>query len=119
MEQEFIAQTTLDQMVGNDQEQLLKALIPYLPQRHQSLFSLYAKALEFSNTVALFQNRQPTMQAASLSGSPLDLLNDVRQYCFGKSKDMLDQMVNMIAMVEMLKMMNSATPVDGCENERQ
>lgn len=119
MEQEFVAQTALDQLVGNDQEQLLKALIPYLPQRQQSLFSLYAKALEFSNTVALFRNRQPAMQAASLPGSPLDFLNDVRQYCFGKSKDMLDQMVNMIAMVEMLKMMNSTTSVDGCENERQ
>lgn len=54
MESEFIAQTALDQMVGTDQGQLLKALIPYLPPREQQLFSLYAKAKEFSNTVNLF-----------------------------------------------------------------
>ena len=29
MDQEYIAQTALDQMVGTDQGQLLKALIPY------------------------------------------------------------------------------------------
>ena len=38
MESEFIAQTALDQMVGTDQGQLLKALIPYLPPREQQLF---------------------------------------------------------------------------------
>ena len=33
MDQEYIAQTALDQMVGTDQGQLLKALIPYFPPR--------------------------------------------------------------------------------------
>ena len=56
MESEFIAQTALDQMVGTDQGQLLKALIPYLPPRcsrpitnnTKSLLSLYSGHKVFS-----------------------------------------------------------------------
>ncbi|MFR8312675.1 MAG: hypothetical protein ACLVBP_10205 [Ruminococcus sp.] len=54
MDQEYIAQTALDQMVGTDQGQLLKALIPYFPPRQQQFLSVFAKARELSNTVALF-----------------------------------------------------------------
>lgn len=54
MEQEYIAQTALDQMVGTDQGQLLKALIPYFPPRQQQFLSVFAKAKELSNTLALF-----------------------------------------------------------------
>lgn len=31
MEQDFIARTTLDEMVESDRNQMLKAMIPYLP----------------------------------------------------------------------------------------
>lgn len=58
MDQEYIAQTALDQMVGTDQGQLLKALIPYFPPRQQQFLSVFAKARELSNTVALLQSRQ-------------------------------------------------------------
>lgn len=40
MDQEYIAQTALDQMVGTDQGQLLKALIPYFPPRQQQFLSV-------------------------------------------------------------------------------
>lgn len=121
MEQEYIIQTALDQMVGSDQDQLLKALIPYLPQKHQQLLSIYTKAREFSNTVALFQaSPKPVqMQAASLEAQPLDILNDVRQYCFGNSRKTLDQMINMLSVLEMVKIMNAIPPEDNCKEERQ
>ena len=44
MEQDHIPLTALDQMVGSNQEQLLKALIPYLPPGPQQFLSLFAKA---------------------------------------------------------------------------
>ena len=72
MEQDHIPLTALDQMVGGNQEQLLKALIPYLPPGPQQFLSLFAKAKEFSNTIALFGYGHPTpMQAASVSSQPL------------------------------------------------
>ena len=67
MDQEYIAQTALDQMVGTDQGQLLKALIPYFPPRQQQFLSVFAKARELSNTVALFTKPSEAMhiQAAA------------------------------------------------------
>lgn len=120
MDPEFIAQTALDQMVGTDQGQLLKALIPYLPPREQQVLSLYAKAREFSNTVSLFGSQsQPMRMQAAPAAQPVDMLNDLRRYCFGNTRRTLDQITNMMAMVEMIKVMNSAVPEDSCEEERQ
>lgn len=122
MEPEFIAQTALDQMVITDQGQLLKALIPYLPPREQQLFSLYAKAKEFSNTLNLFgsgSQAQPMRMQAVSASQPVDILNDLRRYCFGNTRRALDQITNMMAMAEMIKVMNSTIPEDSCEEERQ
>ena len=38
MEQEPIARTALDEMVESDQDQMLKAMIPYLPSSGQRVF---------------------------------------------------------------------------------
>ena len=62
MDQEYIAQTALDQMVGTDQGQLLKALIPYFPPRQQQFLYVFGKARELSNTVALFTKPSEAMQ---------------------------------------------------------
>ena len=121
MEQEYIAQTALDQMVGTDQGQLLKALIPYFPPRQQQLLSVFAKARELSNTMTLFNRPSAAMQiqAASVPAQPLDIINDLRHYCFGDTRKTLDQITNMMTMVEMLKVMNMPSPEDNCEEERQ
>ena len=121
MDQEYIAQTALDQMVGTDQGQLLKALIPYFPPRQQQLLSVFAKAREFSNTVALFKNPPAAMhiQAATAPVQPLDIISDLRHYCFGNTRKTLDQITNMMTMVEMLRVMNEPSAEDNCEEERQ
>ena len=43
MEQEPIARTALDEMVESDQDQMLKAMIPYLPSSGQRFLSVYTK----------------------------------------------------------------------------
>ena len=97
MDQEYIAQTALDQMVGTDQGQLLKALIPYFPPRQQQFLSVFAKARELSNTVALFTKPSEAMQiqAAAAPAQPLEVINDLRRYCFGDIRKTLDQITNM------------------------
>ena len=114
MDQEYIAQTALDQMVGTDQGQLLKALIPYFPPRQQQFLSV-------SNTVALFTKPSEAMQiqAAAAPAQPLEVINDLRRYCFGDIRKTLDQITNMMTMAEMLRMMNEPSPEDNCEEERQ
>ena len=116
MDQEYIAQTALDQMVGTDQGQLLKALIPYFPPRQQQFLSVFAKAREL-----LFTKPSEAMQiqAAAAPAQPLEVINDLRRYCFGDIRKTLDQITNMMTMAEMLRMINEPSPEDNCEEERQ
>lgn len=109
MEQKFISQTAFDQMVGSDQNQMMKAMIPYLPPKGQQILSVFTKAMELSSTLALFSpaNTGMQMQAAGVSDTPpLEIINDIRRFCYGESRHRLDQMVNMLAVVQMLQLMN-------------
>lgn len=38
--------------------------------------------------------------------NPVDIVNDIRSFCYGPSRYKLNQMVNMMAMVQMLQLMN-------------
>lgn len=112
MNDEYIAQTTLDQMVGSDRDQLLKAAIPYLPPKGQQIFSIYTKARELSNTLSIFGSMDSRMEMCAASApdlQPADVLNDIRRYCYGDSRKMLDEMVNMMAVVQMLKIMRDSS----------
>ena len=64
MEQDFVARTALDEMVESDRNQMLKAMIPYLPASGQQFLSMYVKTQELINTMTLFKNRKnyPDMQ---------------------------------------------------------
>ena len=66
MEQEPIARTALDEMVESDQDQMLKAMIPYLPSSGQRFLSVYTKVRELRNTMSLFQSSLPVFPAPIL-----------------------------------------------------
>lgn len=108
MEQNFPSQTALDQITGSDTTQLLKAAVPYLPSKAQQFFSVYAKARELSNTINAFsgQKQDSQLHAASLNMTdPLDALNDIRRFCYGKSRQQLDQILNTMAIFQMAQLM--------------
>ena len=108
MNDDHIAQTLLDQMVSSDRGQLIKAAIPYLPPKGQQIFSVYEKAAELLNTVSIFgrSDSESSLSAMSIPAQdPMDMINDIRSFCYGPSRDKLNQMVNMMAMVQMLQLM--------------
>lgn len=108
MNDNHIAQTLLDQMVSSDRGQLIKAAIPYLPPKGQQIFSVYEKAAELLNTVSIFgrSDSESSLSAMSIPAQdPMDMINDIRSFCYGPSRDKLNQMVNMMAMVQMLQLM--------------
>ena len=108
MNDDHIAQTLLDQMVSSDRGQLIKAAIPYLPPKGQQSFSVYEKAAELLNTVSIFgrSGSESSLSAMSIPAQdPMDMINDIRSFCYGPSRDKLNQMVNMMAMVQMLQLM--------------
>ena len=94
MEQDFLSQTALDQITGSDTTQFLKAAVPYLPPKAQQFFSVYAKAQELSNTISVFSGRKQD-----------DALNDIRRFCYGKSRQQLDQILNTMAIFQMVQLM--------------
>jgi hypothetical protein len=101
-EDPLYAQTALDQMVGDEVSQLLKAAIPYLPARHQQIVSIYAKARELSNAVSLFSPEGDTVRIQAQSEEPVDsleMLKDIQRFCYGNSKSMLTQAINLISML--------------------
>lgn len=109
MEQDFIAKTALDEMVENDRNQMLKAMIPYLPASGQQFLSMYTKTQELMNTMFLFQSPKNSadLQAASLPGAdPLEMLQDIRKCCCGESRRQIDHIINLMATIQMLRIMN-------------
>ena len=114
MEEEMISQTRFDQLVSDDQSQMLKAFIPYLPPRSQQVLSVFTKVRELSNTMALFQGRPPEMQiCASPSASPSELLNDIRKFSYGRSREQIDQISNFLVMMQLMQVMNSSDTEEG------
>ena len=58
-------------------------------------------------TVVAFGTSAPELSAMSIpSREPMEMLNDIRSFCYGSSKKQLDQIVNMMAMIQMLQLMN-------------
>lgn len=120
MENEFISQTPLDQMVSDDQSQMLKAALPYLPQSGQRFVSLYTKIQELSNTLRLFASTGQDISICEQppqSTSPLEMIQDIRRFCYGNSRNQLDRMCNMMSMIQIIQLMNSNTEKEGEENE--
>ena len=107
MDQENIAQTALDQMVSDDQGQLLKAAVPYLPLQGQQMISIYSKLQELFNTIRLFSpDRQGMQSCAAAASDPLEVLQDLRRFSYGQSRQMLDHTADMIALIEIMKVIN-------------
>lgn len=105
MEQGVISQTALDQLVCSEQSQMLKALIPYTSSQSQRFLALYAKLTELQNTLALFSGAQNDVQICSMKKKtdPLEMLEDVQQFSYGKSRQQLDQIKDMLVMLQLLK----------------
>ena len=107
-EPDSISQTFLDQMVSTDRGQMLKAAIPYLPPSGRRIVSLYTKAQEFANTVSLFSGNSNEVEICSAPAQdtdPLAMLQDIRRYCYGESRRNMDQIINMMALVQMMQIM--------------
>lgn len=117
MEEEMIAQTRFDQLVSDDQSQILKACIPYLSPRSQQLLSVFTKVRELSNTLSLFQGNQPELQICSSPAvSPSELLNDIRHFSYGKSREQLDQISNFLVMLQLMQVMNQSESEEISQN---
>ena len=108
-------QCLLDEMVAEDSVEMLKAALPYLPARGQSLVSVFAKFLELQNTIRLFQAPSQNMQICAQSHSrtsPLEMLTACSKVCHGPVKEQLDGMINTLAVLQMFELTQTPASSD-------
>lgn len=97
----------LDEMVAEDQVEVLKAAMPYLPPSGQRFVSVYAKFLELSNTIRLFSKPEPTGQMQTqeyIEPDPLEMLSACSKVCHGPVRERIDSLINTLAMVQLLEL---------------
>lgn len=97
--------TALDAIATENHLQMIKAAIPYIGGGEQRFISVYVKYLELMNTISFFRNSDSDdMKACSLtaqSNSPLDMLNDIRDYCSEEEKETVDVFINIINSIQL------------------
>lgn len=106
----------LDDMVNEDSVQILKAALPYLPTSGQSFISIFAKFLEFQNTIRLFHTTRGTMNLSAQSQEktdPLEMLTACSKVCHGPMKERLDNIINTLIMLQMFDLSQKPLSPDG------
>ena len=103
-EQRSDNRTILDQMVSQDQIQVMKAALPYVPPSGQRFLSVMAKMMELQNIMNFYDHSNFSVNACSAgAGQPdmLDILADIRNYCEGEEQAFLDQWIQIISAMEL------------------
>ena len=104
---EQVSQTAFDQLVCSEQCQMLKAVLPYLPFQGQQILASYAKIRELRNTLSFYAKPQNEMQMCAMSSSdPTEIIENIRRFSYGQSRKQLDQVINMIAVVQLMQTIN-------------
>lgn len=112
MEESLHSMTPLDEMVGRDDLQMLKAMVPYLSRQGQQFVSVYSKFMELRNTLSLFSSPMQAMSAAEghKSATPVEMLTDIRRFLGKENQGKIDQLIETFAMLQMLDAMQEPQP---------
>lgn len=91
--------TAFDAAIQNHQLEIIKAAIPYINTTEQRMISVYVKASELMDTISIFQKPNNSISICSQetgSGSPLDMLNDIKAVCTNTEKETINMIVNFL-----------------------
>jgi len=104
--------TILDQMISQDNIQIMKAALPYLPSSGQRSLSIFAKMMELQNTISLFSNPQSDMSICAVedeASDPMDMLKNIRSVCKKPMQEKIDTIINTFVMIELFKISQDST----------
>ena len=95
----------LDTLIQSRELQMLKAVVPYLQESRQKMFSMAIKMIELQRTMQLF-DAESEMQAEELhicsneseSERMRHMLNALREYCTPKEQETIDTIINFFDM---------------------
>ena len=103
----------LDTLIQNRPIQMLKAIVPYLYEPQQRMFSMMIRMIELQRTMQLF-DAAPEMQAQELricsNESPTErthqILNVLREYCTPQERDQIDMILNILDLTSVTGIFN-------------
>ena len=105
--------TPLDCIVSDDQMQMLKTILPYLPPAQAKLLAILTKWQELTRVLEMYPDQTDTLQAMSMSFKPPDetqLLDELKLYGGKKGKQLADgvtQMLDMFQLISLMQVMDS------------
>lgn len=105
-EKNYIKMTPLDEALAAGGMQIVKGMLSYLPLKEQKMAAIYIKFMEFLNTVAYFKEEPKDLSActASIDMTTLpEILKKVRVYGTKEDCAMIDQIIQLLDTMEMLK----------------
>ena len=100
--------TPFDILVTSSELQMMKLLLPYIPDFYQRFLAFFIKFSELQNTIRYFNPSGRGHSKDSFrkeTSSPIDILEDLRPY-IGKDAETLDfsQMGDLSGMMDMMNM---------------
>ncbi len=101
--------TPFDNQLCDPSLQMIKLLIPYLPQKNQRILAIYIKFIEFQNALSSFRVFRTKKHSTE------DMLNEIRPYLPSEVFTSIDQILNMMSMMEMIKSMSDSDNSDPTE----
>ncbi len=110
---DHIPMTPLDCIVSDDQMQMLKTILPYLPPAQAKLLAILTKWQELTRVLEMYPDQTDTLQAMSTSFKPPDetqLLDELKLYGGKKGKQLADgvtQMLDMFQLISLMQVMDS------------
>ncbi|MCD7736289.1 MAG: hypothetical protein LUI07_04905 [Lachnospiraceae bacterium] len=97
--------TELDQISNQNHLQLIKAMIPHLPAGRQKTISMLVKIIELQNVQNFYRPDSRNLHACGTpeqeAQDPLDILADIRNYCEENERELIDQILQAVSMMEL------------------
>ena len=100
--------TLFDQKSFSGPIQMLKAAIPHLDIYSGRKLAMLIRALEFRQTMSVFQEEQLSICSVKPNPRPNieDVLRDIRKYCAPSEAEQIDQFLNMLNAVRIYNQYN-------------
>lgn len=94
--------------IGQHQIQLMKAAIPYFNIEEQKLIHIFIQVQELTNTLALFHSKSNIQMCAAehKEVSLVEMLSDLKEYCYDSEKETIDMILNFMNIFEMYNTYN-------------
>ena len=61
---------------------------------------------ELSNTISIFRHAENMQVCTAENTDVMDMIQDIRKYSAGKNRQQLDQLTSMLAMIQIIQIMN-------------